>query len=166
MHRRALLAGGLILAATGWAGWPDAEAIAQPGLEILEPVYAVIATPQGLTIRVASRGCTTKPDFVFYVSRKPEGVSVAFGRRSVETCKPAKEAGHVDLIFSYAELGVSAGTPLSVLNPVVAAPVERPDRFVRPRPPTGSWRAPPSPHGRRKAHTKHLSRREREGPMR
>ena len=121
MHRRAVLAGGLILAAS-WAGWPRAEAMAQPGLEILEPVYAVIAAPGGLTIRVASRGCTTKPDFTFYVSRKPEGVSVAFGRRSAEACKPAKAPGHVDLTFSYAELGVSADTPLSVLNPVVAAP--------------------------------------------
>jgi hypothetical protein len=148
MHRRALLACGLILAAAGWTSWPHAEAMAQPGLEILEPVYAVIATPAGLMIRVASRGCTTKPDFTFYVSRKPEGVSVAFGRRSAETCKPTKAPGHVDLTFSYAELGVGADTPLSVLNPIVAAPLpqaHKSDRQILPHRGRGTakrWRGP------------------------
>ena len=123
MNRRGLLLGALVLAAGGWAGGPRAETTSQPGLEILEPIYAVIASPRGLTIRVASKGCTGKADFAFYLDRKPGGAAaVAFGRRRVEMCKPAKTSGHADLVFSYAELGVNAGEPLSVLNPIVALP--------------------------------------------
>ena len=125
MHRRALLAGGFLLAAGGWAGSGRAEP--EPAdLAALEPLYAVSAAPSGLTIRVASNGCTAKADFAFYVQRKPGGVSVAFGRKRVDICKPAKVwRGWVDLAFSDAELGLGAGEAVSVLNPIVAAPAMR-----------------------------------------
>jgi len=150
MDRRAVLAGGL-LAAAGWVVRPRAQAAAlQPGLEILEPIYAVSATPQGLALRVASKGCAAKADFTFYLDRKPGAVSVAFARKRLETCKPAAgRGGHADLVFTYAELGVGAETPLLVLNPIAPQPVAKPG-------------APPgrqAPHGRRKARAKPRSRR-------
>jgi len=122
MQRRALLLGVVTLAAGGWAGGPRAEP-EPPDLAALEPLYAVFAAPQGLTIRVASQGCTAKADFAFYVDRKPGGgAAIAFGRKSLDICKTAKAGGHADLVFSYAELGLSADAPLAVLNPIAAEP--------------------------------------------
>ena len=122
MNRRRLLFGGLALAASGWAGLPRAEP-GPPDLAALEPLYAVSAAAQGLTIRVASKGCTAKADFAFYVDRKPGGAAaVAFGRKSLDICKPAKPGEHADLVFSYAELGLSADTPLAVLNSIAPQP--------------------------------------------
>ena len=122
LHRRALLLGAVVLAAGGWADGPRAEP-EPPDLAALEPFYAVSATPQGLTIRVASKGCTAKADFAFYVDRKPGGAAaVAFGRRSLDVCKTAKPGGHADLVFTYAELGLSADTPVAILNPIAPQP--------------------------------------------
>jgi len=122
LQRRALLLGAIALAADGWADLPRAEP-QPPDLAALEPLYAVSAAPQGLTIRVASKGCTAKADFAFYVDRKPGGAAaIAFGRNSLDICKAAKPGGHVDLVFSYAELGLSADTPLAILNSLAPQP--------------------------------------------
>lgn len=122
MDRRALLLGAAATTACGWAGaWAQSE---PPDLAALEPLYAVFAAAHGLTIRVASKGCAAKADFAFYVDRKPGGATaIAFGRKRLDICKTAKAGGHADLVFSYAELGLSADTPVAVLNPIVAAPV-------------------------------------------
>jgi len=122
MHRRALLMGAVVLTAGGWAGLPRAEP-EPPDLAALEPLYAVSATPQGLTIRVASKGCTAKADFAFYIDKKPGGdAAIAFGRKSLDICKTGKPGDHADLVFSYAELGVGADTPVAVLNPITQQP--------------------------------------------
>jgi hypothetical protein len=127
MHRRALLVGGGLLGgllAAAWTGWPRAAEPQPADLAALEPLYAVSAAPGGVTIRVASRGCTAKADFAFYVDRRPGGAAaLAFGRKRLDICKPGKAAGgFADLMFSYAELGVSADTPLFVLNPIAPRP--------------------------------------------
>ena len=131
MDRRSLLVGGLAVAA-GLAGaaraapvtlWPGA------GLEELEPIYAVAATPYGLSVRVASKGCTRKADFAFFVDRKEGSASIAFGRKQVDVCRGGP-AGRAELIFTYDELGVAPKSDLFVLNPVVIpeAPPPRPAR--------------------------------------
>ena len=122
MHRRQVLAGALAAVVGGWAAARADPATIGPGLELLEPVYAISAAPTGLTLRVASSGCTTKSDFAFYVRRVSGQTTVAFGRQQAERCKPRGAGGHVDLIFSYAELGVGTGTPLTLLNPLTAEP--------------------------------------------
>ena len=122
MHRRGVLASGLAAAMAAWAPARADPAPGEAGLELLEPIYAVSATPAGLTVRVASSGCTTKSDFAFYVRRADAGTTIAFGRRQAERCKPRGTGGHVDLTFSYAELGVSADAPLTLLNPLTAEP--------------------------------------------
>ena len=136
MHRRAVLVSGLAAAIAGWAPARADPAPIEAGLELLEPVYAVFATSAGLTVRVASSGCTTKSDFAFYVRRTDGEPTIAFGRRQAERCKPRTTGGHVDLMFSYAELGVSADTPLTLLNPLTAepsAPASKPHRRHRRR---------------------------------
>lgn len=87
-----------------------------PGpLAELEPLLAVASGREGLTIRVASRGCTARPEFAVYVERRAGAATVAFGRRQVDVCKAPGEA---EIAFSWAELGLDPKTPVFVLNPV------------------------------------------------
>ncbi len=87
----------------------------------LEPLYSARATAEGLAIRVASRGCTAKPDFAFYIERRAGASTVAFGRRHVDICKASP--GQTDeLTFSWAELGLDPKAPVFLLNPVGPPP--------------------------------------------
>lgn len=114
--RRSLLVCGAALLATGCATRPRLLASEQIWPE-LETLLAVTAGREGLTVRVASRGCATRADVVFRVDRSDGRAVVAFARRRLETCPPA-EAGFVDLVFSYDELGVRRGERIVVANPV------------------------------------------------
>lgn len=121
MNRRFLLIASLsLLAACATQGGSSPGVNTSPTAhQELEPVYAVTAGKDGLTIRVASNGCTRKEDFAFYVERKGGEASVAFGRRRVDVCR-SFAPGHADLIFSYGELGLEPSQPVFILNPYVA----------------------------------------------
>jgi hypothetical protein len=135
-HRRALLGGGLVALAGGWGVWSLAQPVAaQPGLELLEPIYAASVTARGLTVRMAS-AATAKSDIAFYVQRSLFGASIAIGRRPASRRQPRiPPPGHADLTFTYAELGLDSGALLTVLNPLVPEPkaVPGPVRKSRPR---------------------------------
>lgn len=114
-HRRGLLATGLLLALGGCAGRGMLLVAGATGETAeLEPLKAVTAGSSGLTLRVASSGCTHKADFAFYVDRAASPPTVAFARKRLDTCRA--EAGEVELSFSYAELGVAGQGRLAVLN--------------------------------------------------
>ena len=87
-----------------------------PGPAELESIYGVTATREALTVRVASNGCTTKPDFAFFVERKGGVTTVAFARKRLDTCRTIR-AGHADLSFTLQEMGIAPDTPVFVLNP-------------------------------------------------
>jgi hypothetical protein len=116
MDRRLFLLASLALGGCATVGQPLVGAATGP-LGELEPLYAVQTDREGLTIRVESTGCVARPDFAFYVERRGGAVSVAFGRKHVETCKPVVP-GQADLAFSWDELGLAARTPVFVLNPM------------------------------------------------
>ena len=116
-RRIVLIAGMVLLCGCAGAPPPFVAPAASP-LGELEALYAASAGREALTIRVGSNGCTTKADFAFYVERKGEAVTLAFGRKRLDSCK-AFAMGHTDLSFSYAELGVPSRTPLFILNPFV-----------------------------------------------
>jgi hypothetical protein len=118
--RRTALVTGMALLATACATRPELSLSdeAWPGLETLP---AVTAGREGLTVRVASKGCATRADFVFRVDRSNGRAVVAFARRRLETCRIG-EAGFVDLTFSYAELGLRRGERIVVANPVRLVP--------------------------------------------
>lgn len=82
----------------------------------LEPLVLAWPGPEGLTIRVASKGCTAKPDWTFYVERKGSAATLAFGRRRVDACRSS--GGQVDIAFTWAELGLPRGSEVRLLNPV------------------------------------------------
>jgi len=123
MNRRLFVLAALGI--TGCASVPPPAAeppriLAPPGAALaeLEPLYLAQARPDALVIRVRSHGCTAKADFAFYVERKGEAVTLAFGRRKVDGCKVGG-AGPVDLTFTWAELGLPPRTPVFLLNPLL-----------------------------------------------
>jgi len=117
MNRRLFLAASLALA--GCATLPAPQPKPQPPFAELEPLYAARAGREGLTLRVASNGCTARPDFTFYVERRGENVEIAFARRKLDTCKSFAQ-GSTELTFTWAELGLEPRTPVFLLNPLIA----------------------------------------------
>ena len=121
MNRRLLLAAGLSLMVSGCASVPVILAPQGSALAELEPLYLARADRQGLTIRVASNGCTRKEDFAFFVERKGEATSLAFGRKVLDPCRSFAR-GSTELTFSYGELGLNDQAAVFLLNPLVAGP--------------------------------------------
>jgi len=120
LSRRFLLSGTLALA--GCASLPGPERLPAAGpFPELEPVRLVRTGPEGLVIEVASRGCEGRPDIVFHVERRGGAAAVAFARRRLQTCR-GNPPGWVEVAFSRAELGLAAGEPVFVLNPLAAGP--------------------------------------------
>ena len=122
MNRRLFVLAALALSGCATAG-PQAEkpalTPAQAALAELEPLYSAEAGRDAITIRVLSNGCTAKADFAFFVERKGDAVTLAFGRKRVDTCK-SFAMGHADLAFTWAELGLAPRTPVFLLNPLTA----------------------------------------------
>jgi hypothetical protein len=121
MNRRLFVLAALALGGCATVAAPPVVAPAPQVLGELEPLYSAVAGREALTIRVASRGCTAKADFAFYVERRGGQASLAFGRRHVDACKAAAP-GQTELVFSWAELGLEPRGPVFILNPVTAGP--------------------------------------------
>jgi hypothetical protein len=119
MNRRLFLLAALALGGCATVAAPPAVAPAPGPLAELEPLYAAQAGREALTIRVASNGCTAKADFAFYVERRGEAVTLAFGRRRVDACKSFAQ-GRTELVFTWDELGLAPRTPIFLLNPMAA----------------------------------------------
>lgn len=109
----------VLLAGCATAAPPPIIAPAGSALGELEPLYSAVAGRDALTIRVSSNGCTAKADFAFYLERKGEAVTLAFGRKRLDPCK-SFAMGHADLSFPWTELGVAPRTPVFLLNPLIA----------------------------------------------
>ena len=114
MNRRLILLAGLTLLSGCATVSPRVSALGE-----LEPIYAASAGRDGVTIRVASNGCTLKEDFTFFVERKGGEVTLAFGRKRLDRCQ-SFAVGNTDLSFSYAELGIEPRASVFVLNPLSA----------------------------------------------
>ena len=115
--RRGFVLAGAALGLAGCATMPVLMAAA-PGETFpeLEPLLAVEARADALVVRVRSKGCAAKADFVFRVDRQRGRAVVAFARRRLETCKGP--AGTAELRFGYDELGLRRGERVVVANPV------------------------------------------------
>lgn len=116
LSRRFLLAGGVALTVAGCATRPGLVTSGQTWPE-LEPLLGVTATREGLRIRVASKGCAVREDFVFRLDRSGGKAVVAFARRRLETCRFGETAA-ADLAFSYEELGLRRAERFEVANPI------------------------------------------------
>jgi hypothetical protein len=118
MNRRLFVLAALALTGCATAGPPKVSPAAAAMGE-LEALYAADAGREALTIRVSSNGCTQKADFAFFVERRGDAVTVAFGRKRIDTCQ-SFAMGHADLTFTWAELGLGPRTPVFLLNPLTA----------------------------------------------
>lgn len=118
MNRRAFVLAALALSGCATGG---VRVVAPPNssLSELEPLYRADAGREAITISVASNGCTAKADFAFFVERKGEALTLAFGRKRIDTCR-SFAMGRTDLSFTWAELGVPARSQVFLLNPLTA----------------------------------------------
>jgi hypothetical protein len=115
--RRSFVSTGVALGLAGCATTPGLLAAGpDETFPELEPLLAADAGADGLTIRVTSKGCAAKADFVFRVDRKAGHAVVAFARRRLETCKGP--AGSATLSFSYEELGLTHGERIVIANAI------------------------------------------------
>jgi hypothetical protein len=117
MNRRLFVLASLALGGCASVGVTPAGPPAP--LAELEPLYSAVAGREALTIRVASNGCTARPDFSFFVERRAGTIALAFARKRVDTCK-SFAMGQTELAFTWAELGVDPKAGVLVLNPLVA----------------------------------------------
>ena len=118
MNRRLFVLAALALSGCATAA-PPAVTPAASTLGELEPLYAADAGRDAITIRVASNGCTAKADFAFFVERRGDAVTLAFGRKRLDTCR-SFAMGYANLTFTWAELGLAPRTPVFLLNPLTA----------------------------------------------
>ena len=119
MNRRLFVLAALELGCCATGGARPEVAPAHGPLAELEPLYSVVAGREALTIRVASNGCTAKPDFTFYVERRAGAASLAFARKHVDPCR-SFAMGRQEMAFSWSELGLDPRAPVFLLNPLVA----------------------------------------------
>ena len=87
----------------------------------IEPVYGVSVAKAGVTVRLASNGCTKKADLTTAVSTSPPRPLVLIARKHADACKGAPAA--VEIVWSYEDLGLKPGQAFSLANPLVAEPV-------------------------------------------
>ena len=119
MNRRLFVLASLALGGCATVAAPPAVVPARGPLAELEPLYSAVASKDALTVRVASNGCTAKPDFTFYMERRPGAVTLAFARKRVDMCRSFVMAQQ-EIAFSWTELGVDPRTPVFLLNPLTA----------------------------------------------
>jgi hypothetical protein len=118
MNRRLILIAGLVFLSGCATATKSLAPSASPSAE-LEPLYGATAGREALTISVASNGCTKKEDFAFFVERRGETVTLAFGRKRLDPCR-SFVAARAELVFTYAELGLAANAPVFLANPFAA----------------------------------------------
>ena len=102
----------VLLAAT--PAWPSYD------IPPIEPVYGVSVTKAGITVRMASNGCTRKSDITTAVSTAPPRPLVLIARRHPDACKGPP--GAAEIVWSYEDLGLKPGQAFSLANPLVAEP--------------------------------------------
>jgi hypothetical protein len=117
MNRRLFLLAALALCGCVTVQPPRILAPAGAPLAELEPLYSAVAGREALTIQVASNGCTSKADFAVFVERRGGAVTLAFGRKRVDTCK-SFAMGRTALTFTWTELGLEPRAPVFLLNPL------------------------------------------------
>jgi hypothetical protein len=119
MNRRLFILAAIALSGCATVTPPPAVTPAAHAYGELEPLYSAQAGRAALTIQVGSNGCTTKADFAFYVERRGDTVTLAFGRKRLDRCR-SFVMGRADLVFTWEELGLAPRAPVVLLNPLTA----------------------------------------------
>ena len=88
-------------------------------IPIIEPVYGVSARGAGVTVRLASNGCTHKSDLTVGISKGGPRPILLIARRRPDVCK---NPGQTEITYGWDELGLKSGQPFSFANPLIAEP--------------------------------------------
>ena len=103
--------------ASACAGGVDAPSVSTAGMPgALEPIHAAAFTKDSAVFWVSSNGCTRKEDLIPIVSIKGADAVITLRRIDEDTCKQELADG-VELKWSFEELGLAPGSPVSVNNP-------------------------------------------------
>lgn len=93
------------------------ESVAEAALPgHVEPVHAVAIAQNQAVFWVSSNGCTRKEDLIPIVSIKGGDAIITLRRIDEDTCDKPSIRG-VELKWSFEELGLAPGSPVSVNNP-------------------------------------------------
>lgn len=113
---RLVFASALLAASSACA--PLAEPLlAKNARGVVEPVYAAAVYEDTAIIRISSNGCTRKSDMYPELSRGG-GITILTVRRQNEDRCDAPSPDVLDLKWSFEELGLPAGTAVTVNNPL------------------------------------------------
>ena len=82
----------------------------------LEPIHAAAFTKDQAVFWVSSNGCTAKEDLIPIVSLQGGAAVITLRRIDEDKCRQDLEQG-VELKWSFQELGLTPGAPVSVNNP-------------------------------------------------
>jgi hypothetical protein len=102
------------LAACATASEPTVSTQGMPGA--LEPIHAAAFTKNEAVFWVSSNGCTAKEDLIPIVSLQSGAAVITLRRIDEDKCKQDLVQG-VELKWSFEELGLTPGSPISVNNP-------------------------------------------------
>jgi len=95
-------------------GEPAVPTAGMPGQ--LEPIHAAAFTKDQAVFWVSSNGCTAKEDLIPIVSLQGGSAVITLRRIDEDKCKQDLVQG-VELKWSFEELGLTPGSPVSVNNP-------------------------------------------------
>ncbi|NBB64805.1 hypothetical protein GVN18_36735 [Pseudomonas sp. ODNR1LW] len=98
----------------GGAGAPSVSTAGMPGE--LEPIHAAAFTKDAAVFWVSSNGCTRKDDLIPIVSIRGGDAVITLRRIDEDRCHQPAAQG-VELKWSFEELGLAPGSPVSVNNP-------------------------------------------------
>ena len=102
------------LAACATGGEPSVSTQGMPGA--LEPIHAAAFTKDQAVFWVSSNGCTAREDLIPIVSLQGGSAVITLRRIDEDKCKQDLVQG-VELKWSFEELGLTPGSPVSVNNP-------------------------------------------------
>jgi len=109
-----LLAGCVIYDSTG--GENVSVNVTRKDAPPAEPIREARFADGGLVVRVDSNGCTQASDFEISVADNSP-IELTLRRTREDLCKALVPDG-VELRWTYADLGIDAGAPVRILNPL------------------------------------------------
>jgi hypothetical protein len=113
--RLALIAvGAASLTACATSREPTVSTLGMPGQ--LESIHAAAFTKDEAVFWVSSNGCTEKQDLIPIVSLQGGAAVITLRRIDEDKCKQDLVQG-VELKWSFEELGLTPGSPISINNP-------------------------------------------------
>ena len=113
----ALCAAAAVAVLAGGCATTDAPGVSTAGMPgQLEPIHAAAFTRDQAVFWVSSNGCTAKEDLIPIVSLQGGSAVITLRRIDEDKCKQDLVQG-VELKWSFEELGLTPGSPVSVNNP-------------------------------------------------